>query len=69
MMKRFLIDLREPMCYKMRQTAVMTSKTVKYTLLGLGLLAGIFLLLISPPDGLSTEGARCLGVAVICSLV
>jgi len=66
MMKRFLIDLREPMCYKMRQTAAMTSKTIKYTLLGLGLLAGAFLLLMSPPDGLSTEGARCLGVAVIC---
>jgi len=44
----------------------MNSKTVKYTLLGLGLLAGISLLLMSPPEGLSIQGSRCLGVAIIC---
>ena len=35
-------------------------------LLFLGLGAGLFLIVSSPPSGLSEEGIKCLGVAVIC---
>lgn len=41
-------------------------KLIKPILLGLGLLIGLLILVLPPPDGLSREGARCLGVAVIC---
>ena len=39
---------------------------LKFIFLSLALAAGLALLLMTPPEGLSREGARCLGVAIIC---
>lgn len=42
------------------------SKHFKTTFLLLGLLTGLAILILPPPPGLSPEGMKCLGVAVIC---
>ncbi len=41
-------------------------KYLKRILLAIGLCAGLGLMVLRPPEGLSSEGARCLGVAAIC---
>ncbi len=44
----------------------MTQSALKKILLWTGLSAGVFLLVVPPPEGLTAAGTRCLGVAVIC---
>ncbi|MFW6137353.1 MAG: SLC13/DASS family transporter, partial [Candidatus Aminicenantaceae bacterium] len=44
----------------------MTKSALKKVFLWTGLSAGVFLLAVPPPEGLTAAGTRCLGVAVIC---
>jgi sodium-dependent dicarboxylate transporter 2/3/5 len=42
------------------------TRIIKNTLLLLGLACGLVILILPPPEGLTPQGMRCLGVAVIC---